>query len=455
MVERQVDVDRGDRAAVARRRPSCCCARRRARSASACPSRRAGPGRRSPARRAPGGSAPSCRRSRRRPSTPSAVAAARASTESAVISPPKSTSPLGAARRGRALVGGRGGVGRDRRHHRPVGRIRVGAGRERRRRGRRGDPFRAGARRSGHDHADRDGPRGRRALARAGRPRSRRSRRPHRAPRQQPDRARGRPLRTTGTVCPAPGDGPRWRGRRVREATPWTRCTSSPPSPSARRSSSTWTARWRRSSTTRPTSRVPDSTRAELERLAARYALVACVSGRSGERAREIVGVDGLTYVGEHGLELDPEAEAWAPRIHAFAADAGWPAEDKPLSAAFHYRTAADQDAARRFLEGVETAARAEGFRTRWGRLVLEVLPPLETSKGTAVRRLLETHRLRARALRRRRHDRPRRLRGPRRPRRSRCGSRSSRAEGPSDLGARADVVVGSTEELARLLARL
>ena len=27
--------------------------------------------------------------------------------------------------------------------------------------------------------------------------------------------------------------------------------------------------------------------------------------------------------------------------------------------------------------------------------------------------------------------------------------------EGPSDLGARADVVVGSTDELARLLARL
>jgi trehalose-6-phosphatase len=201
-------------------------------------------------------------------------------------------------------------------------------------------------------------------------------------------------------------------------------------------------------------SRVPEATRRELGRLAGRYALVACVSGRSGERAQEIVGVDGLTYVGEHGLELDPEAEDWAPRIHAFGAAAGWPAEDKPLSAAFHYRTAADREGARRVLEEVERAARAEGFRTRWGRLVLEVLPPLETSKGTAVRRLLATHGLRrglyagddATDL-----DGFAALDGLEAAVRVAVVS----TEGPSDLGARADVVVASPEELATLLARL
>jgi trehalose-phosphatase len=201
-------------------------------------------------------------------------------------------------------------------------------------------------------------------------------------------------------------------------------------------------------------SAVPETTKAELERLAARYALIACVSGRTGERAREIVGVDGLTYVGEHGLELDPEAAAWAPRIHAFAAGAGWPTEDKPLSVAFHYRTAADEHAARRFLEGVEKAARAEGFRTRWGRMVLEVLPPVETSKGTAVRRLLAKH-----ALQRALYagddttdlDGFAALDGLQYAVRVAVVS----AEGPGDLGARADVVVGSTEELARLLAHL
>jgi trehalose 6-phosphate phosphatase len=135
--------------------------------------------------------------------------------------------------------------------------------------------------------------------------------------------------------------------------------------------------------------RVPDATRSELRRLASRYGLVACVSGRTGEVARAIVGVPELTYVGEHGLELDPEAEAWRERIRAFGAHAPWPAEEKPLSAAFHYRTAPDHEAARRELEDVEAEARAAGFRTRWGRLVLEVLPPIEASKRTAVAHLL------------------------------------------------------------------
>jgi trehalose-phosphatase len=201
-------------------------------------------------------------------------------------------------------------------------------------------------------------------------------------------------------------------------------------------------------------SRVPDATRVVLERLAGRYALVACVSGRSGERAREIVGVPGLTYVGEHGLELDPEAADWAPRIHAFATGVEWPVEPKPLSAAFHYRTAPDREAARRTLEGVEAAARAEGFRTRWGRLVLEVLPPLETSKGTAVRRLLESSGLR-RALYA--GDDTTDLDGFAALDGLELAVRIAvvSAESPGGLGASADVVVGSPQELAALLARL
>src|SRR3954470_20629214 len=48
---------------------------------------------------------------------------------------------------------------------------------------------------------------------------------------------------------------------------------------------------------------VPAETRAELTRLRDRYGLVACISGRSGDDARRIVGVGDLRYVGSHGLE--------------------------------------------------------------------------------------------------------------------------------------------------------
>jgi trehalose 6-phosphate phosphatase len=140
--------------------------------------------------------------------------------------------------------------------------------------------------------------------------------------------------------------------------------------------------------------RVPAETRAELRRLAARYALVACVTGRPSAVAREVVDVPELVYAGEHGLELDPAAVEWAARIHAFAARSDAEVERKPLSVAYHYRSAADPDAARSELALLEHAAVAEGFRTRWGRMVLEILPPVDASKGTAVRHLLAAHEL-------------------------------------------------------------
>jgi trehalose 6-phosphate phosphatase len=134
---------------------------------------------------------------------------------------------------------------------------------------------------------------------------------------------------------------------------------------------------------------VPPETRAELERLAERYALVACVSGRASADAAATVGVERLVYVGTHGLELEPEAERWAGALHEFAAGVTWPAEDKGLSVSFHYRGALDEEAARRELEGVAAAAREAGLRARFGRKVLELLPPIEANKGTAIRRLL------------------------------------------------------------------
>ena len=134
---------------------------------------------------------------------------------------------------------------------------------------------------------------------------------------------------------------------------------------------------------------VPPETRAELERLAGRYGLVAVVSGRDGSDARQRVGVDGLVYVGSHGLELNPAADAWARRIHDFAATVPWPVESKRLTVSFHYRDAADERAAVATLDRVAEHARDEGFIARYGRKVLEILPPVSADKGTAVRQLL------------------------------------------------------------------
>jgi trehalose-phosphatase len=137
----------------------------------------------------------------------------------------------------------------------------------------------------------------------------------------------------------------------------------------------------------------PPETRAELERLVERYELVAVVSGRAGDDVRDRVGVDGIVYVGSHGLELDRQADRWRQQIVDFASAATWPQSEielKGLSVAFHFRSREDEKAAVVELESIAEAARDSGLVARFGRKVLEVLPPVGSNKGTAVRSLLD-----------------------------------------------------------------
>jgi trehalose 6-phosphate phosphatase len=148
---------------------------------------------------------------------------------------------------------------------------------------------------------------------------------------------------------------------------------------------------------------VPPAHRRVLEALSARFRLVACISGRQAEEARRMVGVDSLTYIGNHGLErlapgatraeVDPRIEPLAKRVRQFAADsyddrlrgAGVRLEDKDAIWAFHWRGVPDPHAARALLEETAAAARAEGLVPHWGRMVLEIRPTAAVDKGTAV----------------------------------------------------------------------
>lgn len=200
--------------------------------------------------------------------------------------------------------------------------------------------------------------------------------------------------------------------------------------------------------------RVPEEARGELARLAGRYALVACVSGRPRTEVERMVGVAGVAVVGEHGLELAPEAAAWTDRVAEFVRGVDWPAERKPLSVSFHFRRADDQDAARAYLTRVADAAEAEGLVPRWGRMVLEVRPPVTADKGTAVRTLVTRAAVR-RALYagddRTDVDAFRGLDSLELGVRVAVGS----AEAPPELLAAADLVVDGTDGVLELLRRL
>jgi trehalose 6-phosphate phosphatase len=152
---------------------------------------------------------------------------------------------------------------------------------------------------------------------------------------------------------------------------------------------------------------VPDSTSRLLGRIANRYALTACISGRSAAEARRIVGVGRIAYAGSHGAELllpgqgraelVPAFATWRPRVHDFAFSkettelrmARIRIEDKGAIVAFHWRGARDEDAARTMLEGIAAEAESAGLHAHWARKVLEIRPPVAVDKGQAVRELL------------------------------------------------------------------
>jgi trehalose 6-phosphate phosphatase len=223
--------------------------------------------------------------------------------------------------------------------------------------------------------------------------------------------------------------------------------------------------------------RVPAATRYVLEALSARFALVACISGRQAEEARRMVGLDSLAYIGNHGLErLMPGAaeaevegiEPLAQRVRAFAAAqfddrlqaAGVRLEDKDAIWAFHWRGAPDPDRAEALLREVAAAADEAGLFPHWGRMVLEIRPTADVDKGTAVAAALAGTRVRAAlyggddmtdldAFRRLRalQDQGFLELGV-------CVGVASQ-EGPAEIADEADVVVTGPDEFRELLARL
>jgi trehalose 6-phosphate phosphatase len=135
---------------------------------------------------------------------------------------------------------------------------------------------------------------------------------------------------------------------------------------------------------------VPDDTRAVLRSLVDRYGLVGAITGRPSPEAARLVDVPEIAVAGKHGLELEEIDDVWHERMLELAVGVPYRFEDKGVSVSFHYRDAEDEQAARAELEAVAARAEALGLKARFGRKVLELLPPVDAHKGTAVLRMLE-----------------------------------------------------------------
>jgi trehalose-phosphatase len=152
---------------------------------------------------------------------------------------------------------------------------------------------------------------------------------------------------------------------------------------------------------------VPARTAELLEALSRRFGMVGCVSGRRAEEARRLVGVGGIAFAGNHGLELllpgdtaprldpslqgreDGTAEFVAGLDGGALATAGLRLEDKGPIQALHWRGAEDERAAEARAREIAAAAGRAGLDPRWGRKVLELRPVGGGGKDAAVAALL------------------------------------------------------------------
>jgi trehalose 6-phosphate phosphatase len=154
---------------------------------------------------------------------------------------------------------------------------------------------------------------------------------------------------------------------------------------------------------------VPLGCRRALERLRDRLDLVAVVSGRPGSEAKRLLGVDGVVYLGNHGLDawigLERPAGPPARQVEmasrslrlaledlreALAGQPGLRLEDKGATISIHYRSALHPEAARSLvLAAAAQAAARHDLAVGEGKKVVELRPSHWAGKGAGLEELV------------------------------------------------------------------
>jgi trehalose 6-phosphate phosphatase len=136
-----------------------------------------------------------------------------------------------------------------------------------------------------------------------------------------------------------------------------------------------------------------DGAREAVTAAAARFGLVAVISGRRTEDVASLLGVPGIRYAGQYGLEEQPGSVPAGVREVATAAAeqvAGAWVEDKGSSVAVHYRQAPDPALARSLIaDALAPLAPNAGLELIEGKMVLELVPAGRPRKGGVVEQLV------------------------------------------------------------------
>ncbi len=148
-----------------------------------------------------------------------------------------------------------------------------------------------------------------------------------------------------------------------------------------------------------------------LAQLSNKLALVAAISGRSAPEVKRMINIDGMVYIGNHGLErwggsrtdfhkavrdytgvIETAVRELAPLLSI----KGIIIENKKVTATIHYRLCLEPELAEaQILKAVAASSQAGNLRIIRDRMAIDLLPPVEINKGTATRDLIREQHLR------------------------------------------------------------
>ena len=141
-------------------------------------------------------------------------------------------------------------------------------------------------------------------------------------------------------------------------------------------------------------------------RLSKKFQMVAVVSGRPVEDVKRMIGIEGLLYVGNHGMEymkngrihVEEETKRYIQRINEAACKIkneescnaeGVLLEDKGLCFSIHYRLCKDPNARKILLNTLKDMEELKGLQIKEGRKVIEIRPPTGYDKGKILERII------------------------------------------------------------------
>ena len=147
-----------------------------------------------------------------------------------------------------------------------------------------------------------------------------------------------------------------------------------------------------------------------LSLLCRHLALVAAISGRPAPEVRDMIKIDRMVYIGNHGLERWAEGhsevaegvkdyskviKAAIKELTPLLSMEGIRIENKGITATIHYRLCPSTEAAKRdILVALGNSIQAKSLRIIHGKMSINLSPPVELNKGTAVLELIQEYRL-------------------------------------------------------------